>query len=62
MSIDTRTELANEMATTRRAIAIYLKRLLAVEEKIDRFTTRRNTIGRTNRPGVGRGLGKMTGN
>ncbi len=32
-------ELANEMAATRRAIAIYLKRLLAVEEKIDRFTT-----------------------
>ncbi|MFI5405586.1 MAG: hypothetical protein ACHQ1D_03630 [Nitrososphaerales archaeon] len=32
-------ELANEMAATRKAIAIYLKRLLAVEEKIDRFTT-----------------------
>ena len=32
-------ELVNEMAATRRAIAIYLKRLLAVEEKIDRFTT-----------------------
>ena len=32
-------ELANEMAATRRAIAIYLKRLLVVEEKIDRFTT-----------------------
>lgn len=31
-------ELVNEMAATRRAIAIYLKRLLAVEEKIDRFT------------------------
>ena len=31
-------ELANEMAATRRAIAIYLRRLLAVEEKIDRFT------------------------
>lgn len=31
-------ELANEMAATRRAIAIYLKRLLAVEEKIERFT------------------------
>lgn len=31
-------ELANEMAATRKAIAIYLKRLLAVEEKIDRFT------------------------
>jgi hypothetical protein len=32
-------ELVNEMAATRKAIAIYLKRLLAVEEKIDRFTT-----------------------
>ena len=32
-------ELVNEMAATRRAIAIYLKRLLAVEEKTDRFTT-----------------------
>jgi hypothetical protein len=32
-------ELVNEMAATRRAIAIYLRRLLAVEEKIDRFTT-----------------------
>jgi hypothetical protein len=32
-------ELVNEMAATRRAIAIYLKRLLAVEEKIDSFTT-----------------------
>ena len=32
-------ELVNEMVATRRAIAIYLKRLLAVEEKIDRFTT-----------------------
>jgi len=31
-------ELVNEMAATRRAIAIYLRRLLAVEEKIDRFT------------------------
>ena len=32
-------ELVNEMAATRKAIAIYLKRLLAVEEKIDRFTS-----------------------
>jgi hypothetical protein len=32
-------ELVNEMAATRKAIAIYLRRLLAVEEKIDRFTT-----------------------
>lgn len=32
-------EFVNEMAATRRAIAIYLKRLLAVEEKIDRFST-----------------------
>jgi hypothetical protein len=32
-------ELVNEMAATRRAIAIYLRRLLAVEQKIDRFTT-----------------------
>ena len=32
-------ELANEMAATRRAIAIHLRRLLVVEEKIDRFTT-----------------------
>jgi hypothetical protein len=31
-------ELVNEMAATRRAIAIYLRRLLTVEEKIDRFT------------------------
>lgn len=31
-------ELAGEMSATRRAIAIYLKRLLTVEEKIDRFT------------------------
>ena len=31
-------ELVNEMAPTRKAIAIYLRRLLAVEEKIDRFT------------------------
>ena len=31
-------ELANEMAATRRAIAIYLRRLLTVEEKIDRLT------------------------
>lgn len=33
-------ELVNEMAATRKVIAIYL-RLLAVEEKIDRFTTER---------------------
>ena len=31
-------DVVNEMAATRRAIAIYLKRLLTVEEKIDRFT------------------------
>ena len=31
-------ELVDEMAATRRAIAIYLRRLLAVEEKIDMFT------------------------
>ena len=30
-------ELVNEMAPTRKAIAISVRRLLAVEEKIDRF-------------------------
>ena len=31
-------EIVNERAATRKAIAIYLRRLLAIEEKIDRFT------------------------
>lgn len=31
-------EIVNEMVATRKAIAIYLKRLLVLEEKIDRFT------------------------
>ena len=37
-------ELVNEMAATRRAIAIYLRRLLVVEEKIDRFTTEKEQL------------------
>ena len=31
--------VTNEMAATRRAMALYLKRLLTIERKIDQFTS-----------------------
>ena len=50
-------ELANEMAAARRAIAIYLKRLLAVEEKIDRFTTEKEQRWKEEQARRGKGRG-----